>query len=226
MATRVYIIWTLVVLVFWAMVFGVFNKHFDGAHIERKKVAALERQLRIQARQVAKLETRFSEFKDAMVVAGVKLDKNLGWYDEKRSLASVIADPKGKKETLWVPGHVSFDHAKKVFVSGRYKRSAELLESFLSEYPDHPSSPLATFLLSESYFEIGNLHDSLRGINMLITHFPETETACFGMVRLGKIFEKQERLEEALEIYEMALPLYPKSKCSELARANIKDLNL
>ncbi|MBK9293397.1 MAG: tetratricopeptide repeat protein [Oligoflexia bacterium] len=226
MATRVHVIWTLILLVFWAFVFGVFNKHFDGAHLEKRKIAKLERKLHLQFREVAKLETKFDEYKDAMVVAGIKIDSKFNWNDSKRSIASVIADPSIKSKVSWSPGTVSFNHAKKVFKSQNFKRSAELLENFMKNYPDHPSSPLAAFLLGESYFQIGNMHDSLRAINILISHFPETETACLGMLRLGKIFEKQARLEDAQEVYELTLPNYPESKCSQLAKASIKGLNL
>ena len=42
----------------------------------------------------------------------------------------------------------------------------------------------------------------------------------------GKIFEKQERLEEAADMYKLVIPQYRKSNCSALASKNLKDLNL
>ncbi len=226
MATRVYVIWTLILLVGWSTVFGYFDKYFDGVELEKKKVASLERKLHSEDRKVAKLESRFSEFKEALVLAGVKLDQKTPWNDEKRAIASVMADPAFKSQSLWPNGHVSFEHAKKVFISSDYRRSAELFEEFLQKYPDHPSLPEASYFLAESYYQLGNNEGALRALNLLITHFPETESACLGMVRLGKIFEKQERVEDAEEIYQMAQPLYPKSKCAELASRSIQGLNL
>jgi hypothetical protein len=34
-ATRIYIIWILALTVGWALVFGHFNKYFDGAELEK-----------------------------------------------------------------------------------------------------------------------------------------------------------------------------------------------
>lgn len=226
MATRVLVIWTLVLLTGWAAAFGFFNKYFDGADLERKKVASLQKQIRKQERTVAKLESRFSEYKDALAVAGIKIDPKTTWLDSKRSLASVISNPGVKSTQLWPRGQISLNFAKKVFLTENYRRAAELFEEFISRYPDHPELAQAQYLLSESYFQMGNTESFLRSVNSLITHFPETEPACIGLVRLGKIFERQERLEDAQDVYKMALPLYPKSKCAELAQANLKGLKL
>lgn len=226
MKSRDLVIWVLIQLTGWAIVFGHFQRHFDGVEIEKKKVARLEKAIRQSERNLVKMESRFSEYKDAMVASGLKIDSLTPLSSEKRNLASVVSDPAYKEQILWPAGTISYRHAKKVFTTGNYSRAAELLEEFLQKYPDHPQLPEATYLLSESYTALGNKEDSLRALNLLISHFPETESACLGLLRLGKIFEKDERLEDALEIYQMALPLHPKSNCENLAKSSLNGLHL
>lgn len=220
------VVWTLILVVGWAVFFGYLSKHFDGADLQRKKVVSLEKVLHKKNREIAKLESRFSEYKDAMVASGIKIDSQTSWGDSKRNIASVISDPEFKKFEIWPSGQISFDHAKKVFISGDYSQSAELFEEFLQKYPDNPFLPNAMYFLSESYSALDNKDGTLRSLNLLISHFPETESACLGLIRLAKLFEKDERLEEAQGIYRMAVPLYPKSDCAKLAQSNLGSLNL
>src|SRR5436309_2447508 len=100
MATKVMVTWVLVLLVGWAGVFGFFNKYFDGADFERKRVARLESEGHRKDRQYAALQMNFSEYKDALAESGLKIDAGTAWSDPRRSIASVMASGLAKR----IPG--------------------------------------------------------------------------------------------------------------------------
>jgi TolA-binding protein len=226
MAARVMVIWILSLVLIWAGVYVFFAKYYDGRDYEKQKVASLENRLNRSYRQFAKLQLSINEYKDFMVASGVKIDNDTKWTDTKRMIASVVADPQYKKVPQPQPGSPLFVKAKKIFTTGDYVRTAEILDDFIQRYPDHPALPEAGYLLSECYFYLDQLESSVRMIDYVLTHFPETEFAGYGLLRLGRIFEKQERLEEAAEMYQVVIANYEKSNAAAMARRYLKELNL
>lgn len=222
MAARILVVWSLVLVTLWMGVFGFFNKYFDGADYERARVAKLEEKVRQRDRQLAKATFQFSEYKDAIIASGLKITGKTAWTDPKRSIASVMADSEYKAIPLPPPGGPLFAKAKKIYLSGDYKRSSELLDDFVTKYPDNLSLPEASYLLAESYFLSGQTDRSINTIDFLTNHFPETEFSGYALVRLGKIFEKQDRTDEAVEMYELVIKNFPKSNAAILASHMMK----
>jgi len=220
------VIWVLSLLVMWAGVYGYFSTYYNGVEFEKHRVASLEKRLNRSYRHFAKLQMSFSEYKDAMVVAGLKINNHTKWTDVTRSIASVVSDPQYKKIPLPQPGTPLFLKARKIFSAGDFLRASEILDDFISKYSDHPALPEAGHLLAESYFYLDQQENAVKMIDYVLTHFPETEFAGYGLLRLGKIFEKQERLEEAVEMYQVVIDNYDKSNSANLARKYIKELNL
>jgi TolA-binding protein len=177
-------------------------------------------------RRVAQLELLFNEYKDTLVASGIKIKDTSKWTDPKRILASVVSDPAFKYVPHIQPGSKELTIAKRVFASDGFGRAGELLDEFIKNYPDHPGLPEAGYLLAESQYHVGNLEASARAIDFVVSHFPETEFAGYSLLRLGKIFESQERPEEAAQMYHLVLNHYDKSNSASLAAKNLKELDL
>jgi TolA-binding protein len=141
-------------------------------------------------------------------------------------IASVIAEPRLKVIPMPVRGEATLKKGRDLFVAGDYVRASELLEDFVARYPGHPQIPVAAYLLQESYFLTDHLERSVHMIDFVITHFPETELSAYSMLRLGKIFEKESRVEEAAEIYQTVIDHYPKTLAKSVAQGRIKELDL
>ena len=226
MATRVVVIWVLVLMVGWTSVFAFFNGYFDGGEFERKRIVVLEKKIHNSLRRIAQLDLSFSEYKDSMAAAGVKIQDNTKWTDSRRTLASVISDPEFKNIPRPQPGNIVLAKARGLYLAGDFGRAAELFDDFVRNYPDHPELPQAGYLLAESYFQTDQLESSVKAIDFVLTHFPETEFAGYSLLRLGKIFEREERLEEAAQMYQLVITEFAKSNSAALAEKNLKELNL
>lgn len=226
MATRVMVIWVLALSVVWALALAGFINFFNLFSPEKKMLAALRRQINQQNRKMAKMELKFEEYKESLVQAGIKIDDDTKWTDTKRILASVMAKNSDSIIRDQIKSHQVFREAKSSFLGEKFKRSAELFDDFLEKYPDHPDLPEAGYLLAEAEFQNERFEACVRAVDFVVTHFPETEYSGLTLVRLAKVFEKQQRIEEAADIYKTIQGHYPKSLASQLASENLRDLNL
>ena len=112
-----------------------------------------------------------------------------------RQLASVIADPGDKIALERASG--LFEKAKTSFREKDFEGSNQLLKGLLAKYPESLHVPAAYFLLAEGYFQMKDYSESVLQIEKLVDAFPENELTGFALLRLGHIFEVQERLEDA-----------------------------
>jgi tol-pal system protein YbgF len=227
MAARIVVNWVLILQVFWLGVFSVSSRYFKEPDRSKFKVQALEQKIRQSERLMAKLEVRFGEYKDSVALAGVKIGDDASWTDPHREIASVFADPDFKViPTLQIKGNQKFERGRNLFIDGEYSEASVVLESFVDDYSENANLPQATYLLGESYYELGAEESAIKAIDLLITHYPESELAGYAMVRLGKIFNSKSRPQEASELYNIVISEYPKSNASWLAKRSLKELPL
>jgi TolA-binding protein len=226
MAARVLVIWSLVLVTLWMGVFGFFNKYFDGSDFERARVARLEKKLQQNEHMLARSTFLFSEYKDALVAQGIKIDSTTKWSDPRRAIASVMADSDYRDLPKIQPGSQTLNKGKELFVAGDFKRSSELLDDFIRQNPDHPDLPEAAYLLVESFYMTGQIDRCINEVDFLTVHFPETEYSALALVRLGKIFESQDRADEAIEIYELVIKNFKNSNGAILAEKLRKEVSI
>jgi TolA-binding protein len=60
----------------------------------------------------------------------------------------------------------------------------------------------------------------------MISLYPENDLTGFALIRLGKIYENQERLEDAIDVYKAVLKSYPKVTLQKQAQACLKAVQL
>ncbi|MCC6277395.1 MAG: tetratricopeptide repeat protein [Oligoflexia bacterium] len=226
MHTRVVVIWSSMLLTLWVGVFGFFNHYFSGVEFERARVAKLTNQVQAGERDLARLALKFSEFQDAMVAAGLRIDETTTFQEPRRLLASVVAEPRLKKILLPERGEALLIKGRNMFLAGDYVRASEILEDFVEKYPGHPQLPVGAYLLQESYYLSDHKERAVHMIDYVISHFPETELSAYSLLRLGNIFERESRVEEAAEIYETIRTNFPNTKAKAMASGRIRELDL
>lgn len=138
-----------------------------------------------------------------------------------RNIASVASE--GADSSLEIEASATlFERAKEDF---RAKRFAEAAEGFARLLEAHPSSRYgieARFLLAEAEYQRKDYSAALDAIESLLGHFPESELAGFAMLRLGDIFERQDRKEDAAEVYRAILKAYANADLLAQAKAALK----
>lgn len=226
MPVKILVNWVLILLVVWLGVAVFVAKYFDGTRISQRKSEVLKSIMHRNKRRLAKANLQFNEYKDYLARSGIKLNDRTGWNDPVRLIASANADAYEKNSPLPQGGDHRMERVRQMFLARDFSRTIELSEDFCERYPDHPLVPEARLLKVESFFYLDLVEASLKEIDFLVTHYPETLYAAFSMLRLAKVMEKRERPEEAAEVYQAIMESYPKSEAARLAKAGYRDLDL
>ncbi|MEK7355169.1 MAG: tetratricopeptide repeat protein [Bdellovibrionota bacterium] len=119
-----------------------------------------------------------------------------------------------------------FEKAKKSFREKLFEESNAMLVELITKYPDSVHVVEAHFLLSEGHYQLGELESSVDTIEKMISLFPESELTGFALLRLGRVFEKQDRLEDAADIYRAVLSNFKQDEITRQAQVSLKQVAL
>ena len=108
----------------------------------------------------------------------------------------------------------SFDTALYNFdkVINEHSYSAHILEAF--------------FLKIESHFQLRQYSQATRALDKMVELFPSHELTGYAMLRIGKIYEYQDRHDEAIRIYETVLQAFPDRNLASTARESLRAVEL
>ena len=183
--------------------------------------------------QSQKLQIELSEYKlyefqqqvAEVLPPFIKRSKNVEESYPLRNLASIVQKPNWNKISSYKSKSI-FNKAKKYFQSGQYNLAIRFFKVLINEYSYSVYSLEAYFLMSESYFQLRNLEESITAIDTMVTLFPGSELTGFAMLRLGKIFEIQNRSEEASGIYKTVLQSFSERDLVNQAKTALRSMAL
>ncbi len=142
-----------------------------------------------------------------------------------RNLASVVKVP--------LSDHLDIERAssllvkaKKSFENKEYFDSNKLLRNLIEDYPNSAHAVEAYFLLIEGLYQAQDFESCITSIDDMLTLYPANELTGYAMLRLAKIFESQDRVEDAIEIYKALIKDFKSVRLQEQARLNLKGVEL
>ncbi|MES2856056.1 MAG: tetratricopeptide repeat protein [Bdellovibrionota bacterium] len=140
-----------------------------------------------------------------------------------RQLASVVTNA----DDLAIERASSlFERAKVRFRAKDFEASNQLFASLIENHPDSVYVVESHFLLSEGQFQLQEFDSTVATIEKMLSLFPESELTGFALLRLGRIFEKQDRLEDAADIYRALISNFSQPEIVKQADANLKSVAL
>lgn len=118
---------------------------------------------------------------------------------QMRTIASVV---NSSSKALKIERASSLlERAKEEFRAQNFRDSNARLESLLKSFPDSIHGPEARFLLVEGYYQSNDYEACIEVVEQMIRLYPESELTGFSLLRLAKIYERRDRIEDAAEIY-------------------------
>ena len=123
-------------------------------------------------------------------------------------------------------GGQHFQRSKKLFRQGNYRSAIPSFKQFISDFPYSVHMVEAHYLLSESYFQDGQLGRFVSQVEEMIRQFPEDEVTGFAMIRLGQVFETQDRFQEAVGLYKTMLQSFQQPEVGKRAREALASVRL
>lgn len=119
-----------------------------------------------------------------------------------------------------------FEKAKVAFRDKDFEKSNQLLASLIARYPDSVHIAEAHFLLAEGQYQLKDYSAAINTIEKMVDLFPENELTGFALLRLGHIYELQDRVEDAGDIYKAVLANFKQPDLVKQARMSLKAVAL
>jgi TolA-binding protein len=197
-------IFVLILLFGLMQAHSAFREHFHGSQNYIRHIHQLEGQLAEERFRYELTRSQFAEFKQDLSLVLPAVLKNTKPDSEAsyplRNLASVAALG-APNELVTLSSRAQFEVARGSFRQGQFDRAVRELNIFVNKFNYSPHIAEAYFLLVEAQFQLQNYEDSLRFAERMVDLFPESELTGFALLRMGRVMEKQDRPEEAVEIY-------------------------
>lgn len=228
MNTNIFVIFCLSVTLGFTYFYAQVREHFSPKDHYAAKIKKLEDV--VERERLKHLLTSY-EFADFRAHVGTLLPeaiKNKGPGEKSyplRSLASVVQ--KSENANLNISRALNlYEESKKLFREKKYSLATQSLKLLIQKHPYSAYIPEAMFLVVESEFVLRNYDECVAYTNRMLDLFPEFELTGYALVRLGKVYEMQERHQEAIEVYQTVLKSFPQRDVANVAQGSLKAIQL
>jgi TolA-binding protein len=226
MKTPVYVSFCLFIVAVLVSLHALVRGNDGTADKLKSQMAVLERErqssdLRAQllASEIADYQSRVAVLMPDALKAG-DLESNYP-LRQLASVAGASGDILGIERASGL-----FEKAKLTFREKDFEGANELLTSLVSKFPESSHVAEAHFLLAESRFQLKEYAESASEIERMIEAYPENELTGFALLRLGRIFEIQDRPEDAGDIYRSILANFKQPLLTKQAKTSLQAVAL
>ncbi|HRK08810.1 MAG TPA: tetratricopeptide repeat protein [Pseudobdellovibrionaceae bacterium] len=143
---------------------------------------------------------------------------------QARAIASVTNAP--ELELKIERASSLLERAKADFRAQNFETSNKRLSDLIRSYPDSIHGPEARFLLVEGLYRSRDFETCIETIEEMLRLYPESELTGFALLRLAKIYELRDRMEDAADVYRSILQNYPQNEIKMQAKMALKRVDL
>jgi TolA-binding protein len=223
-----YVSFCLILTVVWMQLYAKTRETFNGVSEYRAQIHHLENELEQRKVQALIEADHFLEFRQyvATLMPDVLKQKGMGEAGYPfRSLASTIS-PGRADEIRKTLAKTLFEKGKDLFRKGKFSEANRAFKQVIDKFGFSPNIVETYFLIAEGHFQSENYEESVTVIQQMVELFPNHELTGFAMVRLGRIYEMQNRNEEAVDIYKTVLRSFPQRDVAAQARSSMRGMEL
>jgi TolA-binding protein len=218
----------LVLTAGWMQFYSSVRELYNGVSEYKEQISNLKHHNEQEHLAMALEREQFLEFRQSIAALMPDVVKDKGEGEEGypfRSLASTLS----KSEAEPVRGAIAktlFEQGKAHFGKKEYVKAMRDFQQVIDRYGYTTYVTESYFLLAESHFQLHELEECTSVIQTMIELFPNHELTGFAMVRLGRIYEMQNRAEEAVDIYRTVVRSFPQRDVASQAKASLKGVDL
>lgn len=228
MKLHTFIAYILFLTLVWMNFYAQVREAYNGVPEYQAQLSKLKKDIESERMVYALEREQFLEFRQtvAALMPGVLKQKGEGQEGYPyRSLASTIS----KKESEALRQTIAktlFEKGKESFRKGDYPKAIRAFKELTSRYSYTPFVVEGYFLLIESHFQESEWEDCISIVQNMVELFPQHELTGMALIRLGRIYQMQNRNEEAIDIFKTVIRSYPQRDVASQAKASLKDLSL
>lgn len=199
---------------------------FSGIDDLKSEVAYLKSDLEKERFKSELARFQFDDFKQHVATLVPQAMQSTHGKPESfqlRSLASVVTEsPKVKFERA----SSIFEKAKKAFRNKKFVESNRSFAQLIKLYPESVHLIESHFLLAEGQFQAKEFESCLATVELMLAKFPEHDLTGYGLLRLGKVFESQDRPEDAADVYQAVIRSYGDASLKKQAKSLLHSVEL
>ncbi len=227
MKVTTFLSFILVLTLGWMQFYAAVRERFNGVQELRTQAELVKKQNERRELDVALDREQFLEFRQSVATLMPEALKEKGLGEEGypfRSLASTIT----RSEVMEVKKTIAktlFERGKSYFRGREYAKAIKTFKQVIDRFGFSTQVAEAYFLMAESQFQENELEECTTTIQQMVELFPQHELTGFSLIRLGRIYEIQNRNEEAIDIYRTVMRSYPQRDVASQAKASMRGLD-
>ncbi len=203
---------------------AVFQDHFSESKVLQKQWAYLIDDNHRQQLELELQEIEIQEFR----IEVAKVLPQFGNAPEDyagRQLASVVSGATNTKLSQSF-SKMLLKSAKKDYAAKKYEAANKKFAKFIDKYPHSARIPEVYLMLIEMEYAMTNYEKSIEYISHLVSSYPANEVTGYAMFVLGDIMQKQERYEDASDLYRTIQEAFPLAQIKKRARKELRSIGL
>lgn len=199
----------------------------DHVAVLQKKVALLERETAEAELRETLARSEIVESRDLIAQALPEALKGRPKDSSTYQLRNVASVVNSTSTRLKIERASSLlEKSKEEFRLKKFDESNAGLQKLLKLYPDSLHGPEARFLLVEGFYQSKDFEACIEVVEDMIRLYPESELTGFALLRLARIYEGRDRIEDAAEIYRSIASHFSQPELKKQAQVGLKAVDL
>ena len=228
MSLPYFVSFSLMMTVMWMQFYASTRETYNGISEYKAQIHHLQDEAQAHEVETLLQAEHFLEFRQtvATLMPDVIRDKGMGEDGYPyRSLASIITKSQANeiRKTL---AKTLFEKGQEHYRKREFAQANRAFKQVINKFGFSTKVPESYFLMAEGYFQTEELEECTDVIQQMIELFPGHELTGFAMVRLGRIYEMQNRNEDAVDIYKTVLRSFPQRDVASQAKASLRGMDL
>ena len=227
MRSTSFIVFAILLLVGNLELFRYFQFYFSGADQLKVQVSTLQKKIKNQELKTSLVRYQFDEFKQEVATKLPMVASKMKATEEGyplRNIASIAVAPSIEK--ILERSSSLFEKGKKLFREGKFSSSNKIFSGLIEKYPESVHVVESYFFLIEGKYQVKEFEDCVGYIDSLMSKYPESELTGWSLLRLGKIFEIQERFEDSVDVYKTIMGTYEDKDLKKQAGTQLSNIKL
>lgn len=223
MKTYVLATFTLMLTAAWTFFFSQAKSHYERPDHLEARIELLNKKIKQEKLSHLFTQYEFEDFRQyvATLLPGIIKSKPKGEAAYPyRALASVVQ--KQKNDSLnYISGSKIFAEAKSYFLNKNYTSAIHGFNRLIGEHSYSAHVPESLYLKLESHYQLREFTQAIDTYEKLLDLYPSSELTGLSMVRIGKIYEFENRYDDAVAMYRNAIAAFPQREVSAVAKEQL-----
>lgn len=142
-----------------------------------------------------------------------------------RSLASVVQTEKSES-LIEMKARLLFEKGKTLFREKNYIQSNKVFAELIKNHPYAAQIPEAMFFSVEGSFHAQEYDQVITLVNKMVDVYPELEVTGYALLRAARVYELQDRHDEAIIFYQTVLRTFPQRQIASTAELALRAIEL